>query len=204
MGVKTGLALLLGGDEASPNAEIGAATAVFELSTDERREMAPADALSYASLSELVAARVNARRQALGNGAADTRAGRLGPANVECSCVAGQADLSMGSSSLSASSTSSFSSVRANACVYTGKWQYEATVCTAGIMQVRQGRGKRKRRNGGCGGAVGYLGVTPSAEILTELTVSPIHRLTDASSTLGGQGVAQASGARGRSGRADV
>ncbi|PNH06614.1 E3 ubiquitin-protein ligase, partial [Tetrabaena socialis] len=108
-----------------------AARFVFDLSESEAEALCPGEDL-LSCLSALIDQRVELDE--LPSSSADHRPGRLGPSCVEADHVAGQ--LSVGCSSLSLQSLANFSSLRANACVFAGRWQYEATVCTPGIQQI--------------------------------------------------------------------
>eukprot|EP00798_Chlamydomonas_sp_ICE-L_P011998 gene11998-15093_t len=61
---------------------------------------------------------------------------RLGPAVVNVDRVSAFGQLSYSPNGLILESLSNFSSVRASACVYSGKWQYEVVLHTAGIQQI--------------------------------------------------------------------
>lgn len=58
--------------------------------------------------------------------------GRLGPAEVTLVEAKGSADIQ----GLGATSCSNFSTVRSSACVFKGRWMYEAQLGSSGIMQV--------------------------------------------------------------------
>jgi len=63
--------------------------------------------------------------------------GRIGPQQVAIdeSSIHGSLTIS-GRHRLSLESTSSFASVRANVCVFKGRWMYEATLGTGGVQQI--------------------------------------------------------------------
>ena len=63
--------------------------------------------------------------------------GRLGPALVQVDRSSTSGQLAYGPSGLLVESLANFSSLRGTACVFTGRWQYEVTLHTAGIVQVR-------------------------------------------------------------------
>ena len=62
--------------------------------------------------------------------------GRVGPARVEIDCARASGDVRVDAAGTSAQSRANFSSLRANACVFEGKWSYEATLGSSGIMQL--------------------------------------------------------------------
>ena len=62
--------------------------------------------------------------------------GRVGPARVEIDRARASGDVRVDASSTSAQSRANFSSLRANACVFEGKWSYEVTLGSSGIMQL--------------------------------------------------------------------
>ena len=66
----------------------------------------------------------------------DTRHGRIGPSIVEIDAASWSGRLSLGANGLTVESLANFSSFRAIACVFTGKWMYEVTVLTSGIQQI--------------------------------------------------------------------
>ncbi|KAG2499059.1 hypothetical protein HYH03_003244 [Edaphochlamys debaryana] len=146
MGLKDekGLALLLSGASGGPllpessdtdRAELEAAVHVFNLTSLEAEALFPGEEL-LPVLSELVATRAGSPDDEAE--ATDTRPGRLGPCVVDVTCSGSldRAGTGPGSSCITVQSTANFSSCRATACVFAGKWQWEATVCTAGIMQI--------------------------------------------------------------------
>ncbi|GIL98251.1 hypothetical protein Vretimale_3653 [Volvox reticuliferus] len=130
----SGLALLLSGSNSenlahevdNADEEATAAAYVFDIQTSLPR----GDGL-YSSLSNIVAER--AEVECVHGSAADNRPGRLGPTVVEVDYIVGAVETS---SSGVLTSTANFSSCRANVCVFSGKWQYETTICSAGIMQI--------------------------------------------------------------------
>nr|QVD39346.1 E3 ubuquitin-protein kinase RNF123 [Schistocerca gregaria] len=66
----------------------------------------------------------------------DKREGRLGPSHV-CFDVASHVGLFvLGSDRLSVNSQGNFSTIRANVCLYKGKWQYEVQLGSKGVMQI--------------------------------------------------------------------
>jgi len=64
--------------------------------------------------------------------------GRVGPARVTIDRRQKSAvgDVRVDVAGTSVHSRANFSSVRANACVFQGKWSYEATLGSSGIMQL--------------------------------------------------------------------
>ncbi len=65
--------------------------------------------------------------------------GRIGPPRVTIDRASSQGQLQFGNNDLAAESLTNFSSFRANACCFSGKWMYEATIQTAwqpGIQQI--------------------------------------------------------------------
>jgi len=62
--------------------------------------------------------------------------GRVGPARVEIDKTRASGDVRVDAAGTSAQSRANFSSLRANACVFEGKWSYEATLGSSGIMQL--------------------------------------------------------------------
>ncbi|GIL47203.1 hypothetical protein Vafri_4076 [Volvox africanus] len=106
--------------------EATAAAYVFDVQTSLPR----GDGL-YSSLGNIVAER--AEVECAHGSAVDNSPGRLGPTVVEVDYVVGAIETS---SSGVLTSTANFSSCRANVCVFSGKWQYETTICSAGIMQI--------------------------------------------------------------------
>lgn len=68
-----------------------------------------------------------------------TAAGRVGPPRVEVDRAHMAGDVRLDEAGTAVTSHSNFSSVRANACVFAGKWVYEATLGSSGIMQLGQG-----------------------------------------------------------------
>ncbi|GLI58788.1 hypothetical protein VaNZ11_000546 [Volvox africanus] len=130
----SGLALLLSGGDSDSLAhevdnvdeEATAAAYVFDVQTSLPR----GDGL-YSSLSNIVAER--AEVECANGSAVDNRPGRLGPTVVEVDYIVGAIETS---SSGVLTSTANFSSCRANVCVFSGKWQYETTICSSGIMQI--------------------------------------------------------------------
>ncbi|XP_063226205.1 E3 ubiquitin-protein ligase RNF123 isoform X2 [Bacillus rossius redtenbacheri] len=67
---------------------------------------------------------------------ADAREGRLGPSLVCFDTSSYVGLLVVGSDRLSINSQSNFSTIRANVCVYKGKWQYEVQLGSKGVMQL--------------------------------------------------------------------
>ncbi|XP_046661819.1 E3 ubiquitin-protein ligase RNF123 isoform X1 [Homalodisca vitripennis] len=66
----------------------------------------------------------------------DTRPGRLGIPQVIFDSTAQVGTLVMSGDRLRAQSQSNFSTVKANVCFYSGKWQYELHLESKGVMQV--------------------------------------------------------------------
>ena len=70
----------------------------------------------------------------------DLAIGRIGPRVVAVERASASGDMHLGDGphgpNTSVSSRSNFCSFRANACVFGGRWQYEVTIRTAGIMQI--------------------------------------------------------------------
>ena len=62
--------------------------------------------------------------------------GRVGPARVEIDRTRASGDVRVDAAGTSAQSCANFSSLRANTCVFEGKWSYEATLGSSGIMQL--------------------------------------------------------------------
>ena len=62
--------------------------------------------------------------------------GRVGPTRVEIDRTYAVGDVRVDAAGTSAQSRANFSSLRANACVFEGKWSYEATLGSSGIMQL--------------------------------------------------------------------
>ena len=62
--------------------------------------------------------------------------GRVGPMRVEIDRTYAVGDVRVDAAGTSAQSRANFSSLRANACVFEGKWSYEATLGSSGIMQL--------------------------------------------------------------------
>lgn len=62
--------------------------------------------------------------------------GKIGPPRVEVDRAHVAGDVRLDETGTSVTSHSNFSSVRANACVFAGKWVYEATLGSSGIMQL--------------------------------------------------------------------
>lgn len=62
--------------------------------------------------------------------------GRVGPTRVEIDRARASGDVRVDAAGTSAQSRANFSSLRANACVFEGKWSYEATLGSSGIMQL--------------------------------------------------------------------
>jgi len=65
-----------------------------------------------------------------------TYAGRLGPEQVVLNQQDSGGNFVLRDGKLEIESHSNFSSARANVCVFSGKWMYEATLITAGIQQI--------------------------------------------------------------------
>ncbi|KPJ07658.1 E3 ubiquitin-protein ligase RNF123 [Papilio machaon] len=69
--------------------------------------------------------------------AVDDRAGRIGPKIVVFDASTGTGRLVLvGDERVSVQGLSSFATIRATACVYSGRWMYEAQLGTKGIMQI--------------------------------------------------------------------
>lgn len=66
----------------------------------------------------------------------DIAIGRIGPRRALIDRKSMRGDLQLSDHCCSAYSRSNFASFKANTCVFNGRWQYEVTVRTAGIMQV--------------------------------------------------------------------
>ena len=70
----------------------------------------------------------------------DLAIGRIGPRRVAVDRASASGDMHLGDGphgpNTSVSSRSNFCSFRADACVFGGRWQYEVTIRTAGIMQI--------------------------------------------------------------------
>ena len=62
--------------------------------------------------------------------------GRVGPARVQICKSLSNGDLHFRSHDCDVESHSNFSSIRANACVFAGKWMWELTLGSSGIQQV--------------------------------------------------------------------
>ena len=62
--------------------------------------------------------------------------GRVGPTRVEIDRTYAVGDVRVDAAGTSAQSRANFSSLRANACVFEGKWSYEVTLGSSGIMQL--------------------------------------------------------------------
>jgi hypothetical protein len=71
-----------------------------------------------------------------GSGRGSAPPGRLGPAEVGIDPASSAGSFSFGAHDLYLESLTNFSSCRASAAVFGGKWQYECTVHTAGIQQI--------------------------------------------------------------------
>nr|CAD7194583.1 unnamed protein product [Timema douglasi] len=67
---------------------------------------------------------------------ADLREGRIGPAVVHFDTATHVGLFVVGSDRLSVNSQSNFSTIRANVCLYGGKWQYEIQLGSKGVMQL--------------------------------------------------------------------
>ncbi|XP_045599784.1 E3 ubiquitin-protein ligase RNF123 [Procambarus clarkii] len=63
-------------------------------------------------------------------------AGRLGPSRVQFDSKSCVGSFSYNHDRLGLNSQDNFSTIRANTCVYKGKWQYELMLGTKGVMQV--------------------------------------------------------------------
>uniref|UniRef100_A0A1B6D141 B30.2/SPRY domain-containing protein n=1 Tax=Clastoptera arizonana TaxID=38151 RepID=A0A1B6D141_9HEMI len=73
------------------------------------------------------------------NGKRDTRSGRLGPDTVIFDKHSRSYDgffVEVDKDPLHLNSRGNFSSIRANVCVFSGKWQYELTLGSQGVMQL--------------------------------------------------------------------
>ena len=123
---------------------VAAAVLVFGLSSDEAAKLRASlpDGL-FDVLGSLLRARAAAScssgEPSPSGSAVPVTPGLLGPSvvQVDRASVTGQLSFSgPHSGAVVMESTANFSSCRANACVYTGKWQYEATIHTAGIQQI--------------------------------------------------------------------
>ncbi|KAJ4433729.1 E3 ubiquitin-protein ligase RNF123 [Periplaneta americana] len=66
----------------------------------------------------------------------DTREGRLGTATVRFDTNSHVGLFVIGTDRLSLNSQSNFSTIRANVCLYKGKWQYEVQLGSKGVMQI--------------------------------------------------------------------
>ncbi|PSN30203.1 hypothetical protein C0J52_21037 [Blattella germanica] len=66
----------------------------------------------------------------------DTREGRIGPAGVRFDISSHIGLFVIGADRLSVNSQSNFSTIRANACIFKGKWQYEVQLGSKGVMQI--------------------------------------------------------------------
>ncbi|XP_067001612.2 E3 ubiquitin-protein ligase RNF123 isoform X2 [Anabrus simplex] len=66
----------------------------------------------------------------------DAREGRIGPATVRFDITTHVGLFVVGSDRLSLNSQSNFSTIRANSCLYKGKWQYEIQLGSKGVMQI--------------------------------------------------------------------
>ncbi|GLH11947.1 E3 ubiquitin-protein ligase [Gryllus bimaculatus] len=66
----------------------------------------------------------------------DTREGRIGPPVVRFDIATHSGLFVVGADRLSVNSQSNFSTIRANACLFKGKWQYELQLGSKGVMQV--------------------------------------------------------------------
>lgn len=64
------------------------------------------------------------------------RTGRIGPSEVTFDIMANVGTVIVEADRLGISSHSNFSSIRANCCVYQGKWMYELMLGSKGVMQV--------------------------------------------------------------------
>lgn len=64
------------------------------------------------------------------------RTGRIGPSEVTFDIMANVGTVIVEADRLGISSHSNFSSIRANCCVYQGKWSYELMLGSKGVMQV--------------------------------------------------------------------
>lgn len=66
----------------------------------------------------------------------DTQEGRLGPPTVRFDITSHVGLFVIGADRLSVNSQSNFSTIRANVCLYKGKWQYEVQLGSKGVMQI--------------------------------------------------------------------
>ncbi|XP_022660689.1 E3 ubiquitin-protein ligase RNF123-like isoform X3 [Varroa destructor] len=71
----------------------------------------------------------------LGN-SQDNEAGRLGPKDVAFDINSNVGSLVISQDRLGVTSQSNFNTVKANCCVYRGRWQYEVSLGSKGVMQV--------------------------------------------------------------------
>lgn len=116
-------------------AVLAAATQAHVPAAAERSEQAAQGAEQPSSSGEVAAAQLEPASPSSASGASLSPAppaGRLGPAEVTLVEAKGNADIQ----GLRATSCSNFTTVRSSACVFKGRWMYEAQLGSAGIMQV--------------------------------------------------------------------
>ncbi|KAJ8674034.1 hypothetical protein QAD02_005296 [Eretmocerus hayati] len=78
------------------------------------------------------------------NSSKDDRKGRIGPKLVRLDTSSGQGPLIVSSDRLTVLSQSNFSTIRANAGVYHGKWMYEVQLGSKGVIQIGWGTAQCK------------------------------------------------------------
>ena len=133
-------AVLGGADEERPEGAIAAAAAAAAASSrDATPVITPTqksadDDVTRDSSPSVVKVKMNDSEEALLELSAFR--GRVGPARVEIDCARASGDVRVDAAGTSAQSRANFSSLRANACVFEGKWSYEATLGSSGIMQL--------------------------------------------------------------------
>jgi hypothetical protein len=64
------------------------------------------------------------------------KVGKLGPAKVHFDVATHVGSFIIGTDRVGVGSQSHFSSIKANVCVFRGKWQYEVLLGSKGVMQV--------------------------------------------------------------------
>jgi hypothetical protein len=121
------------------------ATAAFESTVQHCLDLPPTDpvfthkrgsALNLVQLLDAKLSQIDDAPAACSSGSSDAAPGRLGPAEVGIDLTSSAGSFSFGTHELQLESLANFSSCRASACVFKGKWQYECSIHTAGIQQI--------------------------------------------------------------------
>lgn len=116
---------------------------VFDLDEKESSSIQPGDQLLQDVVSlidqrvaDSVAADIDEDDESGNSSSGTLIEGRIGPSTVGMDKASASGNISYSTSGLTIESLANFSSCRSTVAVYSGKWQYEATVGTAGIQQI--------------------------------------------------------------------